>query len=50
MDGEEPLAEPLSDAEHIINYEDKEAGHGHIQTGVAGEKVEGALFYKVRSE
>jgi len=47
MGGEEPLAEPLSDAEHIINYEDKEAGHGHVQTGVAGEKVEGTLFYKV---
>jgi len=47
MEGEEPLAEPLSAAEHIINYEDKEAGHGHVQTGVAGEKVEGAVFYKV---
>merc|ERR1711970_802851 len=41
----EPAAEPQ--AEHIINYEDKEAGHGHMQTGVAGEKVEGTLFYKV---
>jgi len=47
MEGEEPLAEPLTAAEHIINYEDKEAGHGHVQTGVAGEKVEGAVFYKV---
>jgi len=41
----EPAAEPQ--AEHIINYEDKEAGHGHMQKGVAGEKVEGTLFYRV---
>merc|ERR1712212_824422 len=41
----EPVAEPQ--AEHIINYEDKEAGHGHMQKGVAGEKVEGTLFYRV---
>ena len=47
MDGEEPMAEPLTGVEHIISYEDKEAGHGHVQTGVAGEMVEGALFYKV---
>lgn len=47
MEGEEALAEPLSSAQHIINYEDTEAVHGHIQTGVAGEKVEGSFFYKV---
>jgi len=47
MEGEEPMAEPLTGVDHIISYEDKEAGHGHVQTGVAGENVEGSLFYKV---
>merc|ERR1711892_75713 len=42
MEGEQPLGEPLSEPEHIINYEDKEEGHGHVQTGVAG-----SIFYKV---
>jgi len=42
---EEPQAELLP--VEIINYEDAEKGHGHVQTGVAGESVEGSLFYKV---
>merc|ERR1712123_467551 len=47
MEGEQPLGEPLSEPEHIINYEDKEEVHGHVQTGVAGQAVEGSIFYKV---
>ena len=46
----EPEAEPVAEAghDHIIKYDDEEIGHGHVQTGVAGEMVEGALYYKVR--
>jgi len=43
----EPVAEPVAEAGHIIKYDDEELGHGHVQTGVAGEMVEGALYYKV---
>lgn len=45
----EPEAEPVAEAahDHIIKYDDEELGHGHVQTGVAGEMVEGALYYKV---
>ena len=47
MEGEEALAEPISEEKHIIKYEDVEEGHGHTMTGVAGEKVEGSYFHKV---
>merc|ERR1711970_978601 len=43
----EPEAEPAAEADHIIKYDDEELGHGHVQTGVAGEMVEGSLYYKV---
>jgi len=43
----EPEAEPAVEADHIIKYDDEELGHGHVQTGVPGEMVEGALYYKV---
>merc|ERR1719232_2463530 len=43
----EPVAEPVAEGGHIIKYDDEELGHGHVQTGVAGEMVEGALYYKV---
>merc|ERR1712002_506171 len=43
----EPEAEPAVEADHIIKYDDEELGHGHVQTGVAGEMVEGSLYYKV---
>merc|ERR1712055_1046394 len=43
----EPEAEPAAEADHIIKYDDEELGHGHVQTGVPGEMVEGALYYKV---
>jgi len=39
--------EPVAEGGHIIKYDDEELGHGHVQTGVAGEMVEGALYYKV---
>ena len=44
----EPEAEPAVEADHIIKYDDEELGHGHVQTGVPGEMVEGALYYKVK--
>ena len=31
----------------IINYEDAEAGHGHMMSGVPGEMVEGSFYWKV---
>merc|ERR1712115_328936 len=43
----EPVAEPVAEGGHIIKDDDEELGHGHVQTGVAGEMVEGALYYKV---
>merc|ERR1711970_629384 len=43
----EPEAEPAAEADHIIKYDDEELGHGHVQTGVPGEMVEGSLYYKV---
>merc|ERR1711970_448509 len=43
----EPEAEPAVEADHIIKYDDEELGHGHVQTGVPGEMVEGALYCKV---
>ena len=47
MGGEEPLAEPIAEVETIIKYDDPEAGHGHEQMGVAGERVNGKYYHKV---